>query len=93
VVYLLHALVGIPLMIDAVVLLLRVKGTSRIGALCGWIGLAGVVLAGVGGIATVAHPVRIVGLGLMLVGTVVAGFGYVLPTLDSLSEAEAPSIR
>jgi len=89
VLYLAHALVGLPLAVGAVVLLSRVRGSSRILALTGWIGLVGVAVAGVGGVLTASHPLRIVGIALMLLGPVVAVFGYLLPVLDRWSEDEA----
>jgi hypothetical protein len=66
--------------------LARVWNSSRITALSGWIGGAGVLVAGLGGLLTVAHPWRLVGMALMLVGAVVAAFGYLLPALDKLSD-------
>jgi hypothetical protein len=44
-----------------------------------------VAIAGAGGLLTVAHSLRIAGLAFMLLGTVVAGFGYLIPTFEKLS--------
>jgi hypothetical protein len=85
-IFLLHAIVGVPLAAGAVLLLGATWRGPRISRLCAWIGGVGVAMSGLGGILTVAHPLRLVGIGLMLVGPVVAGFGYLLPTFDRLSE-------
>ena len=89
--YLVHAVVGVPLTMAAVTYLVAVRNSARIDRLSGWIGGAGVGLAGAGGFLTVAHPLRLVGLALMLVGSVAAGFGYLLPALDRLTETPPPA--
>jgi len=89
--YLIHSLVGLPLAVGAVLLVSKVRGSSRILGLGAWMGLTGVALAGIGGILTTSHPLRIVGIVLMLVGPVVAGFGYLVPVFDAMTEEEAPS--
>jgi hypothetical protein len=86
VIYLVHAVVGVPLVIGAVLFLVHVGGSTRINALSAWIGGVGVAVAGAGGVLSVAHPVRLVGLALMFVGSVAAGFGYLLPAFDRLSD-------
>jgi hypothetical protein len=85
-----HAVLGLPLAIGALALLVRSGGSSRIERLCGRIGGAGVAIAGVGGLLTVAHPARLLGLALMLAGSATAAFGYLLPTLDRLTD-DAPT--
>ena len=55
-----------------------------------WIGLVGVAMAGVGGLLTVQHPLRLLGMALMFVGPMVAGFAYLIPALDR-SPVEAAS--
>lgn len=89
-IYLAHALVGLPLALTAVVYLVTVRESTRIHRLSGWIGCSGVVVAGAGGLLTVAHPLRLVGLAFMFVGPLVAGFGFLLPALDRLSEGATP---
>jgi len=84
-IYLPHAILGVPLAFGAVALLARVRSSARLSRLSGWIGLIGVAVAGAGGLLTVAHSLRIAGLAFMLVGTVVAGFGYLIPTFEKLS--------
>ena len=49
-------------------------------------------VAGAGGLLAVAHPLRLAGFGLMLLGSVTAAFGYLLPALDRMTDrAEAPA--
>jgi integral membrane protein len=80
-VYLVHALVGLLLVIGAVALLVRVKGSGRISRLVGWIGFVGVAVAGAGGLLTEAESlVRFCGLALMSIGGVIAAFAYLIPT-------------
>jgi integral membrane protein len=84
-VYLLHAILGLPLTVGAVVLVGRVGGTTRLGRLSGRIGLVGVAMAGVGGVVAESHLLRLTGMVLMFIGALIAGFGYVIPTLEKLS--------
>ena len=56
---------------------------ARLGAR---IGLAGLVLGAIGGTLAVSHAWRLTGLGLMLVGALVAFFGYVVPLADSAAK-------
>jgi integral membrane protein len=84
-IYLAHAVLGLPLVFGAVALLTRVRRSTRLSRLSGWIGAGGVAIAGIGGLLTVAHPLRLAGLACMLVGTLVAGFGYLIPTFEKLS--------
>jgi hypothetical protein len=88
-VYLAHAVVGLPLTLLAAGFLLRVGRSSRLLRLSAWIGGVGVAVAGVGGVLSVAHPLRLPGAGLMLVGSVAAGFGYLIPTFDRLGDEPA----
>lgn len=91
-VYLAHALVGVPLAIGAVALLPAVRGASRTLKVVAWLGFTGVALAGIGGILTSSHPLRLLGMALMLVGPMVAGLGYLIPALDRLPQ-ETPGAR
>ncbi len=86
VLYLVHALVGFPLALLAASYLVRVVGSTRLLRLSGWLGGAGVATAGAGGLIAVAHPLRLLGMALMLAGPVVAGFGYLIPALDRLTD-------
>jgi integral membrane protein len=84
-IYLPHAILGLPLGVGAVALLARVRGSTRSSRLTGWIGAVGVAVAGAGGLLTVGHSLRVAGMALMLIGTLVAGFGYLIPALEKSS--------
>lgn len=88
-IYQLHAALGIPLAIGAIWLVARVRGAERIARLSGLVGAAGVALAGAGGMLTASHPLRLAGMGIMLFGSAIAGFGYLFPTLEKASARDA----
>ncbi|MGH9299503.1 MAG: hypothetical protein ACRDZT_06260, partial [Acidimicrobiales bacterium] len=81
-VYLGHVILGLPLAAGALVLLERVRQSTRMARLSGWIGAVGVAVASAGGVVTVAHPLRIAGMVFMFLGMAVAAFGYLIPTLE-----------
>ncbi|MGD0084824.1 MAG: hypothetical protein ABSD78_16760 [Acidimicrobiales bacterium] len=83
-VYLAHAVLGLPLALGAVTLLLRVRGSTRTFRATGWVGLVGVAMAGIGGLVTVSHPLRLLGMAFMFVGPMIAGLAYLIPTFDQL---------
>ena len=85
-VYLAHALLGLPLALGAVAMAARVRGAPRNDRLSGWIGLVGVALSGGGGLLAADHALRLLGMALMLVGPVLAGFGYAIPSLAAMGE-------
>jgi integral membrane protein len=85
-IYLAHAALGLPVAIGGIVLLARTVRASRISRLTGWIGITGVVLAGLGGLVTASSPLRLVGMAVMLLGGVVAAFGYALPSFEKLKD-------
>ena len=74
--YLLHAALGGALGLGALVLLLAARRATRLAHLGSIVGFVGILLAAVGGVASVDHPTRLLGVGLMLIGATVAGFGY-----------------
>ena len=82
--YLIHAGLGGVLTLAALSLVMVAPPgrLTRAGVL---IGLGGLVLGAGGGLLAVYHPSRVAGLVLMLVGAVVAFFGYLIP----LAEPEA----
>ncbi len=82
--YLAHALVGLPLAAGALALVPLSRGGKRADRVVAWLGLVGVGLAGAGGLLTASHPLRLLGMGLMVVGPMVAGAGYLIPALDRL---------
>ena len=85
--YLIHAGLGGVLTLAAMFLVVAApRGRmTRAGTL---IGLAGLALGAGGGILAVYHPSRMAGLVLMLVGTVVAFFGYLIPLAEPESRPE-----
>jgi len=81
-VYLVHGCCGLLLMLGAVALIVRTRGMSRTSHIAAWSGLTGVSLAGVGGLLTGATSlVRFLGMTLMVLGAVLAAFGYMVPAL------------
>jgi hypothetical protein len=59
---------------------------ARIGAVMGAVGV-GIGLGG--GVLAEFSATRLLGMGLMLVGVVVAGIGYLVPALEAFGQAEA----
>lgn len=88
-VYVAHAAFGALLTIGALVIVLRTLDGSRFARLGARIGFGGLVLGAVGGTLAASHAWRLTGLGLMLVGALVAFFGYVVPLADSATEEPA----
>jgi len=76
--YLTHAILGGLLGLGAVLLLLVAPRAVRMARLGAIVGCAGVLLAAAGGFASVDRSTRLLGVGLMLVGVVVGGFGYLM---------------
>lgn len=83
--YLTHAAVGGALGIGAVALFLVARRGQRFARLGSLVGLVGVVTAAGGGVASIGHPTRLLGVGLMLVGTVVGVFGYLMMIVETRS--------
>ena len=92
-VYLVHAVLGFVIAAGAVMYLVRSRGSGRIVRLSGWIGGTGVAVAGAGGLLAVAHPLRLVGFGFMLLGSITAAFGYLLPALDRMTDQGNPAAQ
>jgi hypothetical protein len=91
--YLTHAALGGVLGLGSVVVLLGARRAARIAHLGAIVGLVGVLLAAAGGVASVDHPTRLLGVGLMLVGALVAGFGYlmlIIPVTPPRDPGEPP---
>jgi integral membrane protein len=85
-IYVAHAALGLPLLVGAFVLLARTLHASRVSRLTGWIGMVGIVVAGLGGLLTASNPLRLFGMAVMLLGAFVAAFGYLLPSFEKLRE-------
>ncbi len=80
-VYLIHAALGAVLTLAALGLVL-VAPRERLGRTGVFIGLAGLAVAAAGGMMAAFHPARFAGLVLMLVGTMAALVGYLLPLAE-----------
>lgn len=83
-VYLAHVILGMLLAVGGCVLLMRVRSAGHLARLCGWIGITGVAMAGLGGLLADTRPLRLGGMAIMLLGAIVAGFGYLIPTFERL---------
>jgi hypothetical protein len=82
-VYLVHAILGVPLMAGAALLLSWARKSTRTYQMCGWMIFVGLALAGSGGLLTSDHSiVRFLGMALMFIGPTIAGLGYLIVTLD-----------
>lgn len=87
--YVPHAVIGVLLVLGAVYLLARYgSSAARIPRLAAKTGIAGIVIGVAGGLVAVDHPIRIIGMALMLLGGLVAGIGYAMPSLAAHDEKE-----
>jgi len=84
-IYLVHSVLGILLVGGAVTLLARVWRSTRLAKLSGWIGAVGVAISSAGGLMTAMRPLRIGGMAVMFIGTLIAVFGYLIPSLEKSS--------
>jgi uncharacterized membrane protein len=82
--YLAHALLGVLLAVGAVAILPRARRLERPAWLGAVTGLVGIAVAGAGGLLAIAQATRLVGMGLMLLGSVAAEAGYLMPLIDSV---------
>jgi MFS family permease len=87
-VYMVHAGLGGILGIGALVIFAAASHGGRIVRLGAQIGLVGLLLGACGGILAAFHPWRLTGMGLMLAGTFVAFFGYLIPLLEQIQREE-----
>jgi len=93
-VYLVHALLGVVVVVGAVALVLRLRGAARTALVVGWLGLVSLVVAGTGGLLTEAQStVRFFGMALMLIGTAFAAFSYMIPTMLTSSRRASRSVE
>ncbi len=81
--YLTHAAVGGLLGVGAIALFVVARRAGRFVRLGSVVGLVGVAMAAGGGGASIGHPTRLLGVGLMLVGSVVAVFGYLMMLVET----------
>jgi hypothetical protein len=90
-VYAAHGAIGVVLGVGAIVVLVMAvtldgERTARIGA---WVGAAGVAVGMLGGVLATFQSARLLGMGVMMLGVVVAGIGYLVPSLEAMAKAEA----
>ena len=91
-VYLVHAILGVPLMAGAALLLSKARRSTRTYQMCGWMVFVGLALAGSGGLLTSDHSiVRFLGMALMFIGPTIACLGYLIVSLDR-SRKLAPAV-
>jgi integral membrane protein len=91
-VYVAHAVFGLLVTAGAGVFLSRVLASSRTDRVAAWMGIIGVGLAGAGGLMTEPDSLlRFLGMALMFVGPMIAGFGYLIPALLRLQHKASQS--
>lgn len=89
--YLLHAVLGAALGVGSLALLVTARRRSRLQAFSALTGFAATAIAALGGVLSVYHSLRLLGLGLMLLGALVAGVAYLAPVIEPTSlEGPAP---
>lgn len=87
--YAAHGGVGVVLGVGALgvlVLSLLAGRMARIGAVLGG---TGVVAGLAGGVMATYQVTRLLGMGVMMLGALVAGIGYLVPALEAMGKAEA----
>ena len=87
VVYLAHAVLGALLGAAAVAIVPKARRMERPLRLGAVTGLVGIGVAALGGMLATIQSLRLVGMGLMLVGAVTAEAGYLMPLIDSAPPA------
>jgi hypothetical protein len=90
--YLAHAVLGGLLGLGAVAILAPARRAPRIARLGSVVGCAGVVTGAAGGLASVDHATRLLGVGLMFVGTAVAAFGYLMLSVELTPDDPARTV-
>jgi len=79
--YVAHALVGAALAVGGLLVLVRTARAHRLARIGAWVGAVGLAVGLAGGVLATYHPARLAGMGFMLVGAMVAGFGYLMPVV------------
>ena len=69
-------------MLAAIELVVLARKAERRVLLAAVLGLSGIVVAGIGGILAVDHGLRLLGMGLMFVGSGAGFFGYLVPLVE-----------
>ncbi len=87
-VYAAHGAVGIVLGIGALAVLVLSTAASRMGRIGAVLGVGGVGAGLVGGVLASFQATRLLGMVVMLAGVIVAGVGYMCPSLEALGKSE-----
>lgn len=87
--YAAHGAVGISLGVGALLVLGLSAAAGRMARIGAVMGAVGMLLGLAGGVLATFQATRLLGMGVMLVGTVIAGIGYLVPSLEALGKAEA----
>jgi hypothetical protein len=81
--YLAHAILGGLLTLGVVAMMARTSRLDRRARIVAVVGGSGVLLSAVGGVLCVEHPLRLLGMTIMFLGSSVAFFAYLTPSLAS----------
>jgi hypothetical protein len=81
-VYDLHGAFGVALLAGAVALVVAVRQGPRMYRIAAWVGLTGILIGGAGGPLATDHGVRLAGIALMFVGSMIGGFAYLIGMLE-----------
>jgi len=81
--YVVHGVAGALLGVGAVVALAVARRAKRAVRISAVIGIVGVVLGAGGGVLAVDHALRLLGIGLMFVGAMVALTGYLIAAIET----------
>ncbi len=87
-VYAAHGVLGIALGAGALAVLVLSTVAGRIGRIGAVMGASGVALGLAGGVCSSFQATRLLGMGVMLAGVIVAGVGYMCPLLEAIGKAE-----
>jgi hypothetical protein len=87
-IYAAHGVVGIALGAGALAVIVLSTVAGRIGRIGAAIGAAGVAVGLAGGVFSSFQATRLLGMGVMLVGVIVAGVGYMCPLLEAIGKSE-----
>jgi hypothetical protein len=87
-IFVLHGGVGAALGAGALGVLVVSATADRLARIGAVLGAVGVGVGLVGGLLATVHSSRLLGVGLMLVGVVVAGIGYLVPAMEEMGRKE-----
>lgn len=87
--YAAHGAVGIALGLGAVVALVLSLLAGRMVRMGAVVGGLGVLVGLAGGALASFQAARLLGMGVMMIGVVVAGIGYLIPAMEAMGKAEA----